>query len=90
MGLIDTELGCWREAFVQETLLPCDAELILGMSLCTSWPEDKLVWHFSPKGLFTVRSTCYAIINERQSQQGSSSSMQPDLEIRHPSTDLIV
>jgi len=70
--LIDAELGCWREAFVQETFLPCDVELTLGMPLCTFWPEDKLLWHYSPKGLFTVSSTYHAIVSEWNCEHGSS------------------
>jgi len=34
--LIDAELGCWWELVINDILLPCDAEIILGMPLCTS------------------------------------------------------
>ncbi|KAJ8435144.1 hypothetical protein Cgig2_018972 [Carnegiea gigantea] len=35
--------------------------------------ENILIWHFSPKSLFTVRSAYNAIVNDRNHQQGSSS-----------------
>ncbi|KAJ8432657.1 hypothetical protein Cgig2_011823 [Carnegiea gigantea] len=50
--LIDVENGCWREALVKEGFLDCDYEVILKLPLSTSWPPNRLVWHFSSKGLF--------------------------------------
>jgi len=54
--LINEELSYWKEEMVREIFLPCDADLILRMPLCQSWPNNKLIWHYTVNGEFTVKS----------------------------------
>jgi len=58
---IDKEAGCWREDMVRQMFLPVDAEMILRIPLCTSWPADKLIWHFTSNGSFSVRSAYHLL-----------------------------
>ena len=54
--LIDKENKVWKEQLVRSIFLPCDADIICSLSLCHSWPHDKLLWHFSSNGEFSVKS----------------------------------
>jgi len=72
--LIDKEGGCWREQLVRSLFLPIDAEHILRLPLCLSWPADKLIWHFSSTGNFSVKSA-YHLIRSLKSQDKPSGSM---------------
>jgi len=49
---IDKANGRWKEREVRETFLPCDAKIIYSLPLCLTWPNDKLIWHFSANGEF--------------------------------------
>ncbi|KAJ8437490.1 hypothetical protein Cgig2_007467 [Carnegiea gigantea] len=55
--LIDHDNAHWRENLVREYFLPVDAEVILTVPLCASWPHDKLIWHDSPDGAFSESDT---------------------------------
>jgi len=54
--LIDYEQGGWKEGLIRELFLQGDAETILDIPLCSSWPRDKLIWHYTSNGRFTVQS----------------------------------
>ncbi|KAJ8422741.1 hypothetical protein Cgig2_015549 [Carnegiea gigantea] len=54
--LINYTLGGWCQELIRSIFLPCDADLILNIPLCLSWPSDKLVWHYNSQELFTDRS----------------------------------
>ena len=41
--LIDIVRGYWREDLTNEVFLPCNANIIQSIPLCTSWLCDKLV-----------------------------------------------
>ena len=41
--------------------LAVDAELIRQIPLCTVWPRDRVMWHFSTSGVFTIRTAYHAI-----------------------------
>ena len=55
--LIDKDSGVWKEQVLRASFLPCDVEIIFSLPLCQAWPEDKLIWHFSTNGKFSVKST---------------------------------
>ena len=59
--LIDKEGGCWKEDVIRQTFLPVDADVILRLPLCTSWPADKLIWHFTSNGAFSVKSAYHLV-----------------------------
>jgi len=71
--LIDKEAGCWREDSVRRLFLPIDAELILRIPLCTSWPIDKLIWHFTSNGTFSVKSAYHLLRSLKRGDKPSSS-----------------
>ena len=71
---IDTEAGCWREELVCQTFLPINVDIILQIPLCTSWPDDKLIWHYSADGVFSVRSAYHLLRSKLRPDIPSSSS----------------
>ena len=77
--LIDKEVGCWKEQIVRHLFLPIDAEQILRTPLCTTWPEDKLSWHFTTSGNFSVKSAYHLIrsLKGRENPSSSTASGQP-------------
>ncbi|KAJ8451058.1 hypothetical protein Cgig2_026867 [Carnegiea gigantea] len=64
--LIDFENVCWHVNLVKEYFLPLDAEMILAIPLCASWPNDKLIWHYCPDGSFSVRSAYHMIMKDKR------------------------
>ncbi|KAJ8428778.1 hypothetical protein Cgig2_014386 [Carnegiea gigantea] len=62
-----------RNELVKELFLPCDAELILTIPLYDSWLEDKLVWHFTMSGEFSMRSAYHVLLEQLDS--GARASM---------------
>ena len=72
-GFIDKEAGCWREDRVRQSFLAIDAELILRIPLCTSWPADKLIWHFTSNGTFSVNSAYHLLRSLKRGGKPSSS-----------------
>ncbi|KAJ8444225.1 LOW QUALITY PROTEIN: hypothetical protein Cgig2_028106 [Carnegiea gigantea] len=71
-GLICKEAGTWCEEFVRR-VLPIDAKMVLQLPLCTSWPSDKLIWHFAANCLFSVRSAYHLARSLNLSSMASSS-----------------
>jgi len=76
--LIDHDNTCWRENLVREHFLPVDAEVILTVPLCASWPHDKLIWYCNPDGAFSVRSAYHMIVKSRTLVSERSSHPQHD------------
>ena len=70
--LIDTNLGGWNDDLVKRSFLPCNVEAILNIPLCLSWPADKLVWHYTTSGVFSVRSAYHLIMANKSSRIGCS------------------
>ena len=78
--LIDKEAGCWKEDLVRRTFMPLDADIILQLPLCTSWPEDRLCWHFTSNGFYSVKSAYHLLraqmkVNNPSSSGGSGRSL---------------
>ena len=70
--LICKETGTWHEELVRR-VLPIDADMVIQIPLCTSWPSDKLIWHFAANGLFSVRSAYHFARSLKLSSMASSS-----------------
>lgn len=70
--LIDKEEGVWREDLIMR-VMPIDADLVLRIPLCTSWPSDKLIWHYSANGMFSVRCAYHLVHSLKFTNLASSS-----------------
>ena len=71
--LRDHDSVCWHEELVREIFQPCDVDLILSMSLCASWPQDKLIWHYQSQGSFIDRFAYHMLIDVMHSTTGLAS-----------------
>jgi len=71
--LIDHDNVTWRESLVRDIFLPYDAECILSIPLCGSWPADNLIWHYSTHGLFSVRSAYHMLVEDCHASLASTS-----------------
>jgi len=75
--LIDNDRGYWKEGLVKEIFLLCDAETILSILLCKSWPDDKLIWHYNSNGKFLVKSAYHLGIQYSTLMNGGPSKADP-------------
>ncbi|KAF4348514.1 hypothetical protein F8388_008285 [Cannabis sativa] len=58
LRVIDLKLlnGAWDEDFIRANFNPDDANLILQLSEASAHMEDKVMWHYSNNGEYSVRS----------------------------------
>lgn len=76
--LIDKDMRCWTEDVVRDVFMPCDDEVILNILRCTSWPKDKLIWHYTQSGQFSVRSAYHLKIHQKyRNLEGTSHDKTP-------------
>ena len=54
--------AAWRIDMVQQLFSPNDATAILSIPLSYRLPIDRLVWAYTPRGVFTVRSAYKVVI----------------------------
>lgn len=69
--LIDPISGRWDVEMLHNTFWEVDKYRILAIPLGSNTADDKLVWHYSNDGKFSVRS-CYHLISSLTSAQDSS------------------
>ena len=50
---------------IDDVFSPVDANIIKSIPLCTSWPQDTVMWHYSTDGNFFVKSTYHMIQRPR-------------------------
>ncbi|CAL5362034.1 unnamed protein product [Camellia sinensis] len=67
--LIDSEKGAWHDEMLTQNFLGMDVEAIRCIPLCPTLPSDKLVWHFTRNGEFSVRSA-YHLCKDMASMDG--------------------
>ena len=48
--------GGWNTSIVKNCFLPHEVEVILSISISQSLPDDALVWAWTKKGIFMVKS----------------------------------
>ena len=60
--LNDPHTAAWRIDMVQQLFSPNDATAILSIPLSYRLPMDRLVWAYTPRGVFTVRSAYKVVI----------------------------
>ena len=73
--LIDKGLSQWRVELLEVLFSPRDTEMILQIPLCSSWPADEIVWHYSRDGSFSVKTAYHlarTLEDLRSSQVGVS------------------
>lgn len=73
VDLIDHDKGGWRANMIYHIFLPVDAEVIKAIPLCNSWPSDRLMWHFSKDGRFSVKSTYQLICETKKANEPTPS-----------------
>ena len=62
--LINLETIAWRDQSVRQVFIPTDVQSILSIPLSVRMPQDRLVWAFTSKGNFTVRSAYKIVVAE--------------------------
>ncbi|XP_020153536.1 uncharacterized protein [Aegilops tauschii subsp. strangulata] len=67
--LITPATASWNRQLVQSTFMPMDADIILGIPLCTRNMPDFWAWHYEKHGTFSVRSAYNMIIATRQRRE---------------------
>lgn len=55
-SLIDKDRRSWDVAKVNNTFLPFEAQVILGIPISPRLPKDSLIWAWTPNGRFSVKS----------------------------------
>lgn len=82
--LIDEERGEWLTTVIHDIFTTEEAHLILKIPLSMRNAEDRLVWHYDSKGVFSVKSGYHVALSmERMASQASSSGgSQNDLWIK--------
>ena len=55
-SLLDRVSGGWNTSIVKNCFLPHEVEVILSILISQSLPDDALVWAWTKKGIFMVKS----------------------------------
>ena len=55
-SLIDPGRVAWRTEAIQQMFMPHEADIILGISLSTRRPDDRIIWAHMLTGMFTTSS----------------------------------
>nr|POE52912.1 hypothetical protein CFP56_63158 [Quercus suber] len=71
--LIDQDNVVWKTDVVQKLFLPHEASAILGIPLSERLPSDRIIWAYTPLGMFTTSSIFKLIIScDSASSAGTS------------------
>ncbi|KAL0410966.1 UNVERIFIED_CONTAM: hypothetical protein Slati_3686300 [Sesamum latifolium] len=70
--LIEENGRKWNEELIRKLMMPEDADVILSIPLASN-TEDKLVWHLSKNGRFSVRSAYNLAVNIEELKIGGCS-----------------
>ncbi|KAK6139290.1 hypothetical protein DH2020_026968 [Rehmannia glutinosa] len=68
--LLENDGKAWKEELVMEMFTPNDAEIILKIPLLSPGDKDRLRWHHTAKGNFTVSSAYSAVQQYRRLLKG--------------------
>lgn len=63
--LIDSTSASWDRQKIESVFMPMDAQVILGIPLCTRNIPDFWSWHYEKNGLFSVRSAYRMLVATR-------------------------
>ena len=67
--LITTVTASWNRQLVQQTFMPMDATVILGMPICTRNITDFWAWFHEKNGTFTVKSAYKMLVATRNRRE---------------------
>ena len=73
-SLIDRQTRTWDLEILQQIFLPQDVETICSIPISVRNAEDTVIWHFHPRGEFTVNSAYKAEMNWREQVEKSEGS----------------
>ena len=74
-SLIDQDKFVWKESLVKELFLPHEADMILGISVSSRRPPNRLAWAPTPSGIFTTSSAYKLIVSSAINSFAGSSNM---------------
>jgi hypothetical protein len=63
----------WDSEKIRASFLPYDADAILQIPISSSSPPDKLIWHATRDGKYSVRSEYHILLQEVQNSNPGSS-----------------
>lgn len=75
--MINSNLCLWKSDLVQQLFLPHEASRILGTPLSIRSPVDRVVWAYTPSGLFTTSSAYKLLTASATMNNVGSSNFEP-------------
>ncbi|KAK9283595.1 hypothetical protein L1049_011844 [Liquidambar formosana] len=69
--LIDYEKKEWKKDLVESIFMPHEAIAICHLPLSHRLPEDQFMWHYHPKGVFTIRSAYMMVLDSTHRSYGN-------------------
>ena len=75
--LINRDLGVWRTNVVQQSFLPHETQLILGIPFSQRSTANRVVWSFTPNGSFSTSSAYKLLTNLATSGSAGSFALEP-------------
>ena len=73
-NLIDPHHGTWQGDLIRHTFSPDDPRLIMSIPLSSRLPPDQLIWAYTSKGNFTIRSAYKIALSSSANQRPKNSS----------------
>lgn len=73
-NLIDLSHGTWQVDMIRRTFSPDDAQSIMSIPLSSRLPPDQIIWAYTSKGNFTVRSAYKIALSSSSDQRPDNSS----------------
>ena len=73
-NLIEPHHGTWQGDLIRHTFSPDDAWSIMSIPLSSKLPPDRLIWAYTSKGNFMVRSAYKIALSSSSAQRSENSS----------------
>lgn len=70
--LSDPITQSWGKQFIEDTFWPIDREQILATPIGAITSVDRLVWHYSKDGTYSVKSAYHLLVSARSSEDGAT------------------
>ena len=70
-SLIEADQREWKTKVIQELFLPSEASVILGIPLSLRNTEDRVIWAYTPSGVYST-SSAYKLLSGRDSPGSSN------------------